>query len=804
MSSIILYKDSKIIPSKNFIVEGIETYLAGLTKITILDYQYLRNDLNLSIKINKTQDFSESIFENNYNYLKVVQGGVNYYYFVAKKTQIAQSTIVLDLVMDTLNTYPWGTAFSVSPRTRVIREHKDRIKESPLFNATLSGLSLSGSSIIIEANTPFLLEDYDGNTIEVISPTGDRIDPYAYINLDIRPTNETDAQTIRNGFIPDTFIFGETRFAFNEGEIEIDSTFKNYERIIDYYSEGITPVLYKQELGNLEDKENLTWNLIYRNATDDSNTAIQCFAVPSDGEVKVIIPAKATLTYTDFEDGVHYLFAPWNGVSYSLVDNNGKKYNVRPKTYDIICKDIRRSGTTLQIRGIHYKGSVRDDGRIILAGAYTVYSWYTITSISFELDEIYYYKNVSVPTPSQPGYMSSSNGYFSSTTSTSNSLTTLGEVDRVEPKLIKIISIPYFPSNYTYDSENFEMALDETWTYENTIYSEGSLALNDLNVRFSRIVESSIDNPLNVFNLYQISTSPTSLRNDLLESKLFHSDFYQPKFVYDSFGFVFELEKIDEELFNPSEKFTFEFVMTSTINSKFMFKFPEYILKLSTQDYDNILPVSRNNEAPIYNSSYITYLRTAYRYDLKFLSQNTNLAWLGIATGTIDSVVNSGAGKGNGAMAFYNIASGMTNAITRSIVSLNSNEWNLQSKMEGLKNQANSVSGSDDLDLLENYSGNRAKLCLYQVSPRMKNLLADLFYYFGYTTDEIKIPEVNTRYWFNFLSCNLEFTGLDKNISELARDNLVQRYNAGATFLHQHNSEWDFEQIKENWETSLL
>ena len=124
--------------------------------------------------------------------------------------------------------------------------------------------------------------------------------------------------------------------------------------------------------------------------------------------------------------------------------------------------------------------------------------------------------------------------------------------------------------------------------------------------------------------------------------------------------------------------------------------------------------------------------------------------------------------------------------------------------MDSLRNQANSVSGSDDLDLLENYSGNRAKLCLYEVSPRMKSLLADLFYYYGYTTDEIKIPEVNTRYWFNFLSCNLEFTGLDKNISELARDNLIQRYNAGATFLHEHNSEWDFEQIKENWETSLL
>ena len=803
-STITLYKDSKIIPSKNFLVEGIETYLAGLTKIIKNDYQYLRNDLKLFIKLNRSQDFVESIYSNNYNYLKVSQNGVNYYYFIVKKTQVSQETIGLELEMDTANTYPWNTAFSVSPRTRVIREHKDRLKLSPLFNATLSGLSLSGSSIEISKNTPFLLEDRDGNTIEVISPTGDRLDPFAYINLDIRPTNETDAQKIRDGFIPDTFIFGETRFAFNEGEIDIEPD-KNLVRIIDYYSEGITPVLYKEELGNLESKENLTWNLAYRNATDDANTAIQCFAFPSNGEVKVLIPASKTLTYEDFEDGINYIFAPWSG-NYTLVDNDGVKYNVKAQYSKWICKNIRRSGTTLQIRGVHYEGLSTGS-----KFAYTnriVYSWRTITSITFEQEEISYYKNVSIPPQAGtlPELFPDSNGFFSSTTSISTTLNTLQNIDRVDPKLIKIITIPYFPSNYTYNEETFEMTTDETWTFESSVYR--SLSLNDLNARFSRIVESSINNPLNIFNLYEIQPNANELRNDKYESKLFHSDFYQPKFVYDSFGFVFELEKIDEEKFNPSEKFTFEFVMTSTINSKFMFKFPEYILKLSTQDYDNILPVSRNNEAPIYNSSYITYLRTAYRYDLKYLEQNTGLTYLGAVGDTINAMTGAyskGTGK-NASVggALLTAGMGLINTLASSIANLNSNEWQLQAKKEQLKNQANSVSGSDDLDLLENYSGNRAKLCLYQVSPRMKQLLADLFYYYGYTTDEIKIPEVNTRYWFNFLSCELEFTGLDKNISDLAKDNLIQRYNAGITFLHEHNGEWDFDQVKENWETILL
>ena len=69
MSSVYLYKDCKVIPEKNFVVEGLESYLSGLTSISIANFQYQRNDLNLTIKIDKSQIYTESLSTYNYNYL---------------------------------------------------------------------------------------------------------------------------------------------------------------------------------------------------------------------------------------------------------------------------------------------------------------------------------------------------------------------------------------------------------------------------------------------------------------------------------------------------------------------------------------------------------------------------------------------------------------------------------------------------------------------------------------------------------------------------------------------------------------
>ena len=831
-ATLTLYRDTKIIPSRNFVVESIEDYLATITnKIVKTDFQFQRFNLEGEIKFDLSQSYQEFKQDYNYNYLSIKNGdtGVVAYYFIVGKRQIADSTMAFKVVMDTANTFKWNVDFTPTKRTKVIREHKDRLEFdlTYVYQIPSGGLSIDTNTMPQNTEVDAFMTLTDGETTKTINfkfywyyqiiPISERYFRFYGFSLAdlkwiISNMRDYDLAHIENINDDDEFI------DFGEG-LTLDNIFEPVHviRNIDYYSEGINPVLYKEELGRLIHNEDSTWNLVYRN-DENVQDGIACFCIPSDN-VKVKVGGSLEWDVNDFEDGKYYNFAPfymngaWRQTKGWITDSDGVKrkfeyignWTGQFEKLDTIV--IRRSGAKLYIRKAIFTGSSAG-GTAFRYSIRELTTEYEITSVQFA-SAYYYYKGDSIPADPSGGpslTYPSQNGQITETT-TSVDLTTLSEIDRVDPKLIKIISIPYFPCNYSYNKVTGVITYNSEWVFETSVYN--SLQLFDLDVKFTSRITSDISNPLNVLKKTIEKPDINDPRDNENESKIFHSEFYQPKFVYDSFGFVFELDKIDVEKYLEvaSETFTFDFIMTSTINSKFMFKFPEYILKMSTQDFDNILPIARNNEAPIYNSAYITYLRTAYRYDLKELEQKkfqtTFKTYTGLASRSFGMLGDVSKDNPN----YYGaLSSGlsMINNVIDSIATINQNEWNMEQKLEQLKNQANSVSGSDDLDLLDAYCNNRAKLCLYQVSDRMKQLLLDLFYYFGYTTNELKIPNLQTRLWFNYIACELEVSDTGKNISEELMSNLIQRYNQGITILHKVNGQWDFAQITENWEVSLL
>lgn len=813
-STIILYKASNIIPSRNMVVDSLTDYLSTLTKITINDFQYQRHHLEMEIKIDKTEVWQEFEVSYNYDYVSIQNSDSNkvVYYFILEKRQIANSTIGLKLLMDTANTFKWNVDFTPNAKTRVVREHKDRIaKSSPaqvqllVENTEATDISVDGSEAsikIIDNDTSEYVDIKGYLDGEISIQSGD--EGLITINLDT-PELVEFFENISNDLTLSVIVVAPPANFYSILLNEKTYTKYNFIRKIDFYSEGLTPVLYKTELGELRKEDNLgEWSLVYRNTEDDESdpsNIIQCFAV-SNMEINVAETSAQTITYTDLVDNTYNIFYATGGNVVTITLNNGKKVNIgewtiNGYTYFV----VYRNGTTLKYSVVYSLSATRSGSS---------WNWNTIgntllpynksfTNFSFDVEELKYFSTTTNPFTND----TTTGSYLTkSITPTYTALLAYPDLDKTDLKLIKIIKIPYFPTNYEYDENNEAIVVDSNWVY-NSSYK--ALNLNILETRFSATIESIVDNPLNVFSLGVLSPSVNDLRSDLYESKLFHSDFYQPKFVYDSFGFVFQLEKIDEDNFNPSSKFTFEFVMTSTINSKFMFKFPEYILKYSTEDYDNILTIARNNEAPIYNSAYTTYLRTAYRYDLKRLEGETTI-----------TALNEGKFQGQNFLAAVGMgmagdAIGAASAIENAAVSFVNTFINLESKQQSieqrklqLKNQANSVRGSDDLDLMENYANNIPKLCLYQVSPRIKSLLADLFYYCGYTTDETKIPTLTTRLWFNYLQCELKVSGIGRNIPEEMMENLKQRYANGITFYHKVSGTWNFAQDLENWEVSAL
>lgn len=124
MTSKLTFYQCEITPEKNCVVDDITGYLSSLTPLVVDNFQYIKLDLDLYIKINSSQT---NVANFNYNYVSVKNSDVSkvYYYFIIGSPKwISQNTIQLQLSLDTLNTY-W-TDLQFTDKTHITRQHKDR------------------------------------------------------------------------------------------------------------------------------------------------------------------------------------------------------------------------------------------------------------------------------------------------------------------------------------------------------------------------------------------------------------------------------------------------------------------------------------------------------------------------------------------------------------------------------------------------------------------------------------------------------------------------------------------------------
>lgn len=827
-STIILYKDSKIDKSKNFIVDSLEDYLATLSSKTFSKTQFIRHDLAIEIKLDLSQDYQEFLGTYNYNYCSIINSSSSkkVYYFIVDKKQLASSTIKLVLEMDTINTFKPTIDFNIDDKTLVLREHKDRIKR--IDKGNLIPTKIFEKEITI--SEPYEVITYEGHSavkfsyvVGMLSSQYEKEVEATQLGINTFTIyyeyDYTDSKfnIIVLGTLADLAYF-DYNFILNEympGEV-------GYYRNIDFYNENINPMLYKQEENLILQEVNTSWNLVYKNASgaydpSSSAEAIECYLLPDEPiYISYTSTPSATFTASTFNDSTYNIIdSNYNGEMLFKTTTNEFKVYTR-KYY----RNFLYILNVIPIEVIEkYVLIIYDNGNDLTLSYYKYthdgiwgYSKKLLTQLTgiTQVDivncppEIKYYESTTLPNDYPPNEPNASKSYAPNSTGASISLM---DLDRTDSKLIKIIKLPYSPTLYENDgSDNYNFGIN--WTY---VLNYG-LKLNNINAEFNYTFESEV-NPFKLLEpLSDINFIANRTRNDYFESKIYNSEFYYNKFVYDSFGFIFRLECINLEEFlkTYSGNFKINFVMTSTINSKFAFMFPDYTLKYSVEDYDNVLTIARNNEVAIYNSQYLNYLRTGYNYDLKQLERNKNLAGLNVASSVLGSAMSAGIGIATGSVATaisstVGATSSITTSIINSINSIKSQEESIERRLIQNQAQATSVSGSDDLDLMIAYSGNRAKIVNYELSSRMKNSILDLFYYCGYNENSQKIPDLNTRLYFNYLSCDLEFMeDTTKNIPEIAITRIKELYKGGVTFLHKVNGSWNFEQDKENFEVSLM
>ena len=813
-STLTLYYKSLINKDKNFILDkpngtsAIENYLTTLESQVISGFQYVKHGLAVTIKLNKSQD--ELMMGHNardLNYIKIQNGDENpYYYFIVKKDWKSENTIELLLNMDTLNTFEFNKDYELNKKTLVKREHRDRFEG--LQRITFEWKVYAEFGIHSFFYTDLYLVQADVEDIEYEITYIDN-PGQAIVESLIGYTNADGVKGLQMTI---------NSISYNNMTIKVTYTLKAFVKKIDLKSEDITTPLYLQEEQTLLEQKgntNINWSLYYKNADNSENSPVECQLVP-DTPVPVEYSAPSgTITYDMLPANGDYLFfaTDYNGDltfeddgKYSTqTTNNGLSIGTWNSYWYWTIVAFRRHNSKIERTLIYYEYSR---------------SWYGYEGFkrtnapSYETSGSVTLLN---PPASVKCYKASAwpnakpfvrNKIYETTNHTltfsalsQGEIVGIQEIDRTDSTNIKIIDVPYCPSNYVITDEG-------NYNFEQWYVDDGKLKIINTSIRFENNIKSNGSNILKDY--IQPVDSIDSLRNRnryLKDSKLYHSDYYRPKFVYDSFSKTFALEKMEfiKGQIYP-ESFDFTFVMTRNIVSKFLFKF-DYTWKYALEDYPNIVAVSRNNEEVLYNSQYINYLRTGYNYDLKSKQRQETASGVGIglnALALVSSIV-IGIATENPIAIGGAVASGigLVGQLTNYAKTTAQNEENIQRKLQETQMQAVSVMNADDIDLLFAYSLNRAKLCYYELSPQMEQILDDLFYYGGYITNQQKIPDVQSRYWFNYLQASLVIEETN-NLTEEIENDIKEKFESGVTFLHRRFSTFDFKQEKENMETSIV
>ena len=706
MTSKLTFYQCEITPEKNCVVDDIGGYLSSLTPLVVENFQYIKLDLDLYIKVNSSQ---VNVPKFNYNYVSVKNEDVEkvfYYFIIGSPKWISQNTIQLQLSLDTLNTFRYDLIWT--NKTNITRQHKDR------FNTTYT----------------------------------------------------TTAQG------------------------------KVFHRKIDNYDEGFAPVKYYDSGESIRlSNADYDWYLVYRNKEDlntSSTVPMNCFCCASE-EINLNISVDYTgIQFSNYNVGDSlYVFSNDNAQFTTTI--NGISYTI---------------GGSSQYKGIAFvKRSVNNVAYLLRESDAVL----TGPIGGSALTDVTATVNVKVCRGFDPGSDTSIYNYYyilgqvdarnySTITvgQTSATLLSINSVDRTDTRIVKIIKMPYAP--FTLDFSLGKLNIPTGWTY-----SGGYLLLNDLNTEFLNIVEGNDD-----FSSYvNLTVVPSDIGknkdNDIkYESKLYNSNYFSLKYIYDSFEKEFLLERYNTNSAFPGVRIDFK--QSNNISSNAVFRFiPMNGTYKEPTLYGQFLNVNRQNELALYNSDYLNYIRNGYNYDKKAKERQEQAGLTGIGLGAgaaiLSSLVSAGAVGAAGAISF---ATSTINSIASVINTSISNEQALQQKLENAKRSAASVSNTEDLNLLSYYNGNRLIKYTENINDNIKKSIYDLFRLTGYACNDYAVPVVNSRLYYNFLQCKADIEETDWTYGKEFLDDIKAKYEIGVTYFHRVDGTYDWRQRKENFETWMI
>jgi len=601
-----------------------------------------------------------------------------------------------------------------------------------------------------------------------------------YLTMD---TILTFKDLIINHFTHETKIYRQHKDRF----ISKDPTSTEFYRKIDFVPEVVGLTKYrKTKIQVLNSKK---WYLVYANDSEDENTSLKCYLVPEQDDTSIQFIASSvgygdtskTFQVSTFATDKVYIFqAPVTidgntsvGGNKILIRNQDNTLNIYTSEFGIIATNITSFIVEPSHGSLKFMYMANLDNFTVLASK----GWNSL--LTTIVDDVL------------------ANGTFRPFKAG-----TLSDINRSHTKLISVIECPYCPLNDNV-LNNIVPAIESDDFIKNTNRWFTTIEIED---EFIKNVDTDTLDEF-VVNLPPQGSRNGINRNMTYESKLYNSDFYTLKFTYDSFSKEIPLELLEPNSENIRPAVIIRYKQSNTLRSDLGFQFIPYnVNEKFTEDYDEYLICNRQNNCPLYNSNYLNYMRNGYQFDVKNKNQQNAMNWVGtgiqIGAGILGLAASAYTGGISAAAGISLLTSGISSA-TSNIYSEIKSEQNIEKKKKEAQAQTNSVSASDDLNLLKWYNGNELLKVTYSISDVQKNKIYELLYRCGYACYDVGIPNLNSRILFNYIEADIDLDTKTKPEMINYYADIKERFKKGVTVLHQ-NGDLTFYCTKENWEIWLV
>jgi len=605
-----------------------------------------------------------------------------------------------------------------------------------------------------------------------------------YLSID---TISTFKDLIANHFTNETKIYRQHKDRF----IKRDASNTIFYRKIDRTPEIVGLAKYRKSKEPVA--ANDKWYLVYANDNENTNTSITAYLVPqiANSNDRIAINSdSSTITYnqqfytSDFSTDYAYLISarikftddvvyPLATIHNLVVIRTGNGLDI----YDVSDNQVLfvRGGVThfeIQHPGVNnriYKMNIADYNNLLTKG------WQRLPSQIFDA-------TISNNNEGEAFQAGSISGFIRSST-----------------KIVSIIECPYCPL-YNVNSIEPNIVSEDYISSNRYWYIKINPETEFLNSIATEVLNEE----------FSVTLPPQGSRNNLsrsprYESKLYNSDFYTLKYTYDSFSKEIPLELVETNAQDYLPIITIEYKQSNTLRSDLAFKF--HLEQKCVEDYEEYLICNRQNNCALYNSNYLNYMRTGYQFDIKNKNQQNVMNWIGtglqLGAGALTIAASAATANPISAAAGISLVTGGISSITNNIYNEIKSEQNIEQKKKEAQAQTNSVSVSDDLDLLNWYNGNRLLRIKYEISDVQKAKVYQLLYRCGYACYDVGAPNLNSRQLFNYIEADIDLD--TKTRPELIKyyADIRERFKKGVTVLHK-NGDLTTYCTKENWETWLV